>query len=61
MTYKESYLALNSVEEILEEATKDVKLAMAINTDRVSVIKRHSEEAIAEKFESVGDLQCLKL
>ena len=50
MTYKESYLELNSEEEILKKVKHDVEIALFINPDRVKIIKQHAEEAIAEKF-----------
>ena len=50
MTYKEYYLSLNSVEEIITMANADVALACVINPDRIEVIRQRAEEAINEKF-----------
>lgn len=50
MTYKESYLALNSIDEILKKVEYDVLVAMFINKDRIPIIRKSAEEAILEKF-----------
>lgn len=59
MTYKESYLACDSEEEILEKVKHDVNIALLMGSnDRVKVIKQHAEEALAEKFPiKVGDTE----
>lgn len=57
MTYKESYLACDSEEEILKKVEHDVLVALFINPDRVKIIKQHAEEALAEKFPKVGDAE----
>ena len=46
MTYRESYMQLNSIDEILAEAKRDIIVAAVINPDRVKVIKRAAEDAI---------------
>jgi hypothetical protein len=38
MTYKESYQQLGSLEEIIEEAKRDINIAGFINLDRIEVI-----------------------
>lgn len=52
MTYKESYLMLKSVEEIIKEANNDVIVAnmMGSSNERVDRIMQSAEEAINEKF-----------
>lgn len=51
MTYKESYLACDTEEEILEKIKHDIEVALFFgSSDRVKVIKQHGEEALAEKF-----------
>lgn len=50
MTYKEYYLSLNSIEDIMEIANADMALACVINPDRIAFIRQSAEEAIKEKF-----------
>ena len=50
MTYKEYYLSLQSVEDIMTMANADMALACVINPDRIEIIRKSAEEAINEKF-----------
>lgn len=50
MTYKEYYLSLNSVEDIMTMVKADMTLAYVINPDRIKIIQQSAEEAIKEKF-----------
>ena len=50
MTYKESYLQLNSAEEIMKMANTDMAIAAVLNSDRIKIIRESAEEAIKEKF-----------
>ena len=53
MTYKEYYLSLKSVEDIINAATIDKYHANFINNDRIYIIDQAMEEAIEEKFGGV--------
>ena len=50
MTYKESYLQLDSAEEIMKIANTDMAIAAVLNPDRIKIIRESADEAIKEKF-----------
>lgn len=50
MTYKESYLQLDSAEEIMKMANTDMAIAALLNPDRIKIIRESADEAIKEKF-----------
>ena len=50
MTCKESYLQLNSAEEIMKMANTDMAIAALLNPDRIKIIRESADEAIKEKF-----------
>lgn len=50
MIYKESYLQLNSAEEIMKMANTDMAIAAVFNPDRIKIIREAADEAIKEKF-----------
>lgn len=50
MTYKESYMKCNTLEELEKEVKSDVAIAIMINPDRLEVIKRSAEEVANLKF-----------
>ena len=50
MTYKESYLQLDSAEEIMKMANTDMAIAALLNSDRIKIIRESADEAIKEKF-----------
>ena len=53
MTYKESYMKCNSLEELMEEVERDIFVAQTImgnNPDRIKVIKKSAEEIANLKF-----------
>ena len=53
MTYKESYMKCNTLEELTEEVKKDIHIAKILlgnNPDRIKVIKESAEEVANEKF-----------
>jgi hypothetical protein len=50
MTYYESYLKCKTLEELLTEVENDIALAIAINNDRLPIIKNAAEEVIDLKF-----------
>ena len=50
MTYYESYLKCKTLEELLTEVENDIALAVAINNDRLPIIKNAAEEVINLKF-----------
>jgi len=49
MTYLESYLKCDTVEELVAEVKRDVITAMLINPDRVHSIEGALNEAVKEK------------
>lgn len=53
--YKESYLQLNSAEEIMKMANTDMAIATLFNPDRIKIIRESADEAIKEKFGGTYD------
>ena len=50
MTYKESYMKCNTLEELEKEVRSDIAIALMVNTDRLDVIKKRAEEVANLKF-----------
>lgn len=52
MTYKESYMKFNTLEELMEEVEHDIFVAQNVicNSDRIKVIKESAEEVMNLKF-----------
>lgn len=49
MTYKESYMQCDTLDELEKVVESDVIRAMLINSDRVTVIEKVMNEVIKEK------------
>lgn len=49
MTYKESYMKCNTLEELKKEVQSDMATAIMINTDRIKVINEAVEEVYKVK------------
>lgn len=54
MTYEESYMKCNTLEELEKEVEKDIKTAMWLNPDRINVIKTACEKVANLKFKQEG-------
>ena len=52
MTYKEAYMKCDTLSELKDEIKKDITIAMMLNPDRISIIKRVGEEVANLKFNS---------
>lgn len=55
MTYKESYMKCNSLDELTEEVKHDIFVAQTVmgnNPDRINVIKKSAEEVANLKFKN---------
>ncbi len=50
MTYKESYMKCNTLEELEKEVRSDIVIALMVNPDRLDVIKKSAEEVVNLKF-----------
>lgn len=50
MTYKESYLQFESLNDLKAEIAKDIVIATYINPDRLKMIEEAATEVINEKF-----------
>ena len=50
MTYEESYMQCNSLEELEKEVRSDIVTAIMVNPDRLDVIKRSAEKVANSKF-----------
>lgn len=50
MTYKESYMKCNTLEELEKEVRSDIVIALMVNPDRLDVIKKTAEEVANLKF-----------
>lgn len=50
MTYKESYMKCNTLEELEKEVRSDIVIALMVNPDRLDVIKKIAEEVANLKF-----------
>ena len=52
MTYKESYMQCETLEELKEEVKHDIYIAryIVVSPARIKVIKRAAEEVTNEKF-----------
>ena len=57
MTYKESYLKCNSLEEMRKEVVKDLAHAKLTNPDRIKYITEAAEQAANEKFNTADEEQ----
>jgi hypothetical protein len=55
MTYEEAYLNCKTFEEMEEMVKKDVKTAIWLNPDRISVIEKVMNEVYKEKGWSKND------
>lgn len=49
MTYKESYMQCDTLDELKKVVENDVIMAMLINSDRITVIEKIMNEVIEEK------------
>ena len=58
MTYKESYMKCNTLEELMEEVEHDIFVAQNVicNSDRIKVIKESAEEVMNLKFKQWGKI-----
>ena len=50
MTYEESYMQFDNVDDLLKEIGRDIEVALLINPDRIPVIKRMAEKVLNLKF-----------
>lgn len=50
MTYKESYMKCETLEDLIKEVKSDIATAYIINPDKIQVIKKASEEVANLKF-----------
>ena len=50
MTYKEDYERYETPEELIEEAKRDISIAIFVNPDRLKPIKKALAEVLEEKF-----------
>lgn len=50
MTYYESYLKCNTLEELEKEVNSDIIIAQKLNPDRLKIIKEAAEKVANEKF-----------
>ena len=50
MTYEESYMRCNSLQELEKEVRSDIVTALFVNPDRLDVIKRSAEKVANLKF-----------
>ena len=50
MTYKESYMKCNTLDELEKEVRSDIVIALMVNPDRLDVIKKSAEEVANLKF-----------
>ena len=49
MTYKESYMKCNTLEELKKEVESDIAIAIIVNPDRIKVINDTVNEVCKEK------------
>ncbi len=49
MTYKESYMQCDTLEDLEKEVRNDMSIAIMINTDRIKIINEAVEEVCKEK------------
>ena len=50
MTYKESYMKCETLEDLMKEDKSDIATAYIINPDKIQVIKKAFEEVANLKF-----------
>ena len=50
MTYKESYMKCETLEDLIKEVKSDIATAYIINPDKIQVIKKASQEVANLKF-----------
>lgn len=50
MTYEESYMKCETLEELEKEIESDIKIAMFLNSDRIPFIKKMGEKVANLKF-----------
>lgn len=51
LTYKECYMNCKTKEELKEMINKDIKVAVYLNTDRITMIEKAFNEVVAERPE----------
>jgi len=61
MTYKESYMCNNTLEELLEEVEDDITIALLVNPDRVEIIKKAAQEVIDLRFNDERELELIEV
>ncbi|MEY8352483.1 hypothetical protein AALB39_03905 [Lachnospiraceae bacterium 54-53] len=49
MTYKEAYMKCETLKELNEMVSKDIKWALVINKDRIDIIKAAAYDVCEEK------------
>ena len=54
MTYEESYMQCESIEELEKKVITDIKIAQWFNSDRLPIIKKAAEKVANEKFGEVN-------
>lgn len=56
MTYRESYMQFENLEDLLEEVKHDMVIAQMINPDRVKIVRESAEEVINLKFKDKSEV-----
>jgi hypothetical protein len=56
MTYRESYMQFENLEDLLEEVKHDMVIAQMINPDRVGIVRESAEEVINLKFKDKSEV-----
>jgi hypothetical protein len=56
MTYRESYMQFENLEDLLEEVKHDMVIAQMINPDRVRIVRESAEEVINLKFKDKSEV-----
>lgn len=52
MTYEESYMQCESIEELEKKVITDIKIAQWFNSDRLPIIKKSAEKVANLKFKA---------
>lgn len=52
MTYEETYMKCNTLKELEDEIARDIRIAIMINPDRVTPIKKAGEKVANLKFKN---------
>lgn len=56
ITYRESYMQFEKLEDLLEEVKHDMVIAQIINPDRVKIVRESAEEVIILKFKDKSEV-----